>query len=133
MSTTATQLKTQLATALSTISGLRTFAYQPDQITPPVAWPVLEGVEYHGAMGSGLLTHRFRITCVVGRASERTAQKTLDKFIAYDGGVRAAIEADPTLDGYAQTTIVESANEITTLDASDSVYLMVTFRVLVYA
>lgn len=133
MSATVSELKTQLAKALGAINGLRTYSYQPDGIATPMAWPVLEGVEYHGAMGPGLVTHRFRVTCVVGRASERSAQKTLDTYLSYDAGVRAALEADKTLNGYAQTLIVESANDITQLDAGDATYLMVSFRVIVYA
>jgi hypothetical protein len=133
MSATVSELKTQLASVLATISGLRTYAYQPDQINIPMAWPILNSVEYHGAMSRGLITHNFTITCVVGRAAERSAQKTLDQYISYDDGVRAALEANPTLNGYAQSLIVESANDITTLDAGDTLYLTVSFRVVVYA
>lgn len=133
MSATVSELKQQLATSLATISGLRTYAYQPDQVNIPMAWPILNSVEYHGAMGNGLVTHNFTITCVVGRAAERSAQKTLDQYISYDNGVRAALEADKSLGGYARTLIVESANDITTLDAGDTLYLTVSFRVVVYA
>jgi len=48
-------------------------------------------------------------------------------------GVRAAIEADTTLGGYAKTLIVEEASNITTVDANDTTYLTVDFRVVVYA
>jgi len=133
VSATPTELKTQLAEALKTITGLRAYAYQPDQVNPPMAWPVLDGIDYHGAMGPGLVTHRFRVSCLVGRASERVAQNRLDAYLAYDGGVRAALEADKTLGGYAQTLIVESADNITSIDAGDATYLMVSFRVVVYA
>jgi hypothetical protein len=37
------------------------------------------------------------------------------------------------LDGYAQTLIVEEASNISTVDANDTTYLTVDFRVIVYA
>lgn len=134
MSATVTELKQGLATTLAAgISGLRTYAYQPDQINIPMAWPTLETVEYHGAMGNGLVTHTFTVTCVVGRIAERAAQQRLDSYVSYDAGVRAALEADKTLGGYARTLIVESADNFTTIDAGDATYLAVSFRVVVYA
>ena len=57
----------------------------------------------------------------------------MDTYLSYDGGIRAAIEADQTLDGYAQTLIVEEASNISTVDANDTTYLTVDFRVVVYA
>ncbi len=133
MSATVSELRSALATSLATITGLRTYAYQPDQVNAPVAWPTLDEVAYHGAMGPGLVTYTFKVTCVVGRAAERSAQKTLDGYLSYDAGVRAAVEADKTLGGYAQSLIVESANSIGTVDANDTTYLYVDFRVTVYA
>jgi hypothetical protein len=54
--------------------------------------------------------------------------------LSYDeGGIRYAIESDTSLGGYAQTCIVESASSIQTMDGNDTTYLMVEFRVIVYA
>jgi len=129
---TVTQLKTGLASALATISGLRTYAYQPDQVNPPFAWPTLESIHYHDAMGAGLQTYEFKVTCVVGRSSERSAQNTLDAYLSYTG-VRAALEADRTLGGVCDSLIVESASNIGTIDANDGLYLFVDYRVIIYA
>lgn len=133
MSATVHELRSAIATSLATITGLRTFAYQPDQVNAPLAWPTLDEVAYHGAMGPGLVTYTFTVTCIVGRASERSAQKTLDAYLSYDAGVRAALEADKTLGGYAQSLVVESASSIGSVDANDTSYLYVDFRVTVYA
>lgn len=133
MSATVSELKHQLAVSLGSVTGLRTYEYQPDQVNAPMAWSTLDEVAYHGAMSGGLVTHTFTVTCVVGRVSERAAQKTLDRYVSYDNGIRAAIEADPTLDGYARSLIVESANNFFTIDAGDATYLAVSFRVVVYA
>jgi hypothetical protein len=57
----------------------------------------------------------------------------MDTYLSYDSGIRAAIEADTTLGGYARTLIVEEASNISTVDANDTTYLTVDFRVVVYA
>lgn len=133
--TTVTQIKEGLQTRLATISGLRSYVQQPDNNNAPFAWPMLESITYNGAMGGGLIIHTFTVSVVVGRASERTAQNALDGYLSYAGAssVRAAIEGDRTLGGVVQDLIVESASNISTLDANDTTYLMVDFRVVVYA
>jgi hypothetical protein len=45
---------------------------------------------------AGLVTHVFTVSVIVGRAAERTAQNLMDTYLSYDGGIRAAIEADQT-------------------------------------
>lgn len=133
--TTVTQIKEGLQTRLATISGLRAYVQQPDNANAPFGWPMLESITYNGAMGGGLIIHTFTVSVVVGRASERTAQNALDGYLSYAGAtsVRAAIEGDRTLGGVVQDLIVESASNISTLDANDTTYLMVDFRVVVYA
>ena len=136
MTATVTELKNGLKTRLDTITNLRAFAQQPDQVNPSVggiAFPSLESITYHGAMSRGLVTHVFTVSVIVGRAAERTTQALMDTYLSYDGGIRAAIEGDQTLGGYAQTLIVEEASNISTVDANDTTYLTVDFRVVVYA
>lgn len=133
MSALVSDVKAALGTALGTITGLRSYSYQPDQINAPMAWPILDEINYHDAMAGGLVTHKYRIGVVVGRASERTAQKNLDAYLSYGTGVRAAVESDPTLGGVAQASIVESATNISNLEYGDQTYLYVEFRVTVYA
>ena len=91
MSATVTQIKQGIATALATIPGLRGYAYQPDNLNPPFAWPMLDTVTYNGAMRGGLITHIYTVTVVVGRAAERTAQTALDGLIRAQ---HTAIEAN---------------------------------------
>ena len=133
--TTVTEIKEGIATALRTISGLRAYAQQPDNVNAPFAWPMLDSITYNGAMRGGLVTHIFNVSVVVGRSAERTAQTALDGFLSYEGAtsVRAALEADRTLGGVVQDLLVESASNISTLDGNDATYLMVDFRVVVYA
>ena len=134
-STTVTEIKQGLADRIATISGLRAYAQQPDNVNAPFAWPMLESITYNGAMGGGLVVHTFQVSVVVGRVAERTAQNQLDGYLSYAGAtsIRAAIEGDKTLGGEVHNLIVESANNISTVDANDSTYLMVDFRVVVYS
>ena len=133
--TTVSQIKTGLAANLATVSGLRAYAYQPDNVNTPFAWPLLDSIQYNGAMGGGLITHRFTISVVVGRSAERTAQNLLDGYLSYAGAlsIRQAIESDRTLGGVVQDLIVESASNISTLEANDAIYLAIDFVVTVYA
>jgi len=112
MTATVTELKTGLQIRLATITNLRAFAQQPDQVNPSIggiAFPTLESITYHGAMRAGLVTHVFTVSVIVGRAAERTTQNLMDTYLSFDSGIRAAIEGDQTLGGYAQTLIVEEA------------------------
>lgn len=129
------QVKAALGSAVASISGLRTYDRQPDQLNPPFAFPTLESVDYHGAMGPGLITHTYTLTTVVGRAAERTSERLLDTYMSYgSGGIRYAIESDVTLGGVAQTSVVESAGPIRTIEGNDNtIYLTTEFRVIVYA
>ena len=133
--TTVSQIKTGLAANLATVSGLRAYAYQPDNVNTPFAWPLLDSIQYNGAMGGGLITHKFTVSVVVGRSAERTAQTLLDGYLSYKGAtsIRQALESDRTLGGVVQDLIVESANNISTLEANDTTYLAIDFVVTVYA
>lgn len=134
MATTVSQIKTGLKTQLATISGLNAKDYQPDNVSPPYAWPMLDGITYHGAMGGGLVTYEFTVSVVVSRVVEKDAQTKLDNYLSWDGttSVRAAIEADKTLGGVASNLIVKSAGNISTIDIGDVSYFAVDFAVTVY-
>jgi hypothetical protein len=53
----------------------------------------------------------------------------------WDGAksLRAAIEADRTLGGVCSDLIVTNAENLTNIDANDTLYLAVDFKVTVYA
>ena len=136
MPATISQVKDGLKTRIETISGLRAFDYQPDQVNPPFAFPTLDTITYHQTgMASGGVVMNFTVTLVVNRASERTAQDELDKYMSFSGAqsLRAAIEADRTLGGVCDDLIVTNAENLTNIDANDTLYLAVDFKVTVYA
>lgn len=134
MAATITQVGQGLKTRLETISGLRVFDYQPDNIFPPIAFPALTSIEYHKAMGGGMRIFTYNITTVTGRVDERTGQDELDAFASYDGAksVRAALEADKTLGGVVDTLIVTSSASVNALSQGDNQFITLDFTVTVY-
>lgn len=135
MSATVNQVATGLATSLGTISGLRTYTYQPEQVNPPVAFPRLERVAYHKAFGGGDVVMDWTITVIVGRYTDRTAHSLLDSYLSYSGAssVRAAIEADRTLGGVCKTLIMSDSASISALTQGDADFLAITAECQVHA
>lgn len=134
MPATVTQVATGLATNLATISGLRTSVYQPEQLNPPMAFPTLNSVTYHNAMGGGDVTMLWTINVIVGRYVDRTAFATLDGFLSYSGAtsIRTAIESDKTLGGVCQTLVLPSGANIMSLSSADAEFLQIQFQVTVH-
>lgn len=135
MPATVSQVADGLKARLATVTGLRTFSYQPEQVNPPVAFPVLESIEYHKAFGGGDVQMRWTVIVIVGRYLDRVAHANLDGYLSYDGAtsLRAAVEGDRTLGGVAQTLILDSSISIGSLAIAEAEYLQVTFSVLVHA
>jgi hypothetical protein len=134
MPATISQVATGLQTRLATISGLRTFSYQPEQENPPFAYPEINRVDYHRAFSGGDVVMNWTIYVVVGRWLDRTAHASLDDYLSYSGAksVRAAIEADQTLGGVCSTLIVRSGADITSLDANGAQFLVIQLQVEVH-
>lgn len=126
-----------IKTRLETISGVRGFSYQPEQLNPPFAFPVLNSVTYHRTMAMGNATTQFDFTVyvVVGRWVDRVAHKRLDDFLSPTGtsSVRAALEGDLTLGGACADLMVSTSANISALEQDDAEYLQVSFSVTVYA
>jgi hypothetical protein len=135
MPATVSQVAEGLRVRLATITGLRTFSYQPEQVNPPVAFPVLESIDYHKAFGGGDVRMQFTIIVIVGRYVDRVAHANLDGFLSFSGAtsLRAAIEGDRTLGGVAQTLVMDSSLSISALAVAEAEYLQVSFSVLVHA
>ena len=131
---TVTEISDALKNALTVIPGLRVYDYLPDQINPPVGYVGIQSVNYLGAFRGGNPVHTYTITIVVGRVSERASQRALDDFLAYDGdrSVRAALEADPTLQGFIQTLVVVDGGNLSPLTMGDVTYVSIDFSVTVY-
>lgn len=126
-----------LKARLATINGLRAYSYQPEQLNPPFAYPVLNGVTYHQTMGMGNAVTQFdwSVYVVVGRWVDRVAVVNLDNFLSPTGAssIRAALEGDLTLGGACADLIVASSANITALEQDDAEYLQISFSLTIYA
>lgn len=131
---TVTEISEALKDSLTRIPGMRVYDYLPDQINPPVGYVGIQQVNYHGAFRGGNPVHTYTVTVIVGRVSERTSQRALDEFLAYDGvrSVRAAIEEDQTLNGVVQTLVVTDGGNLAPLTMGDVTYISIDFSVTVY-
>jgi len=134
MAATVSQVATGLANRLATISGLRSSAFQPEQLNPPFAFPTLNRIEYHKAFGGGDVVMDWTVNVIVGRYVDRNAFTTLDGFLSYSGStsIRAAIEGDKTLGGVCQTLVLPSGLNITSLSSADAEFLQIQFQVTVH-
>jgi hypothetical protein len=134
MAATVSQVAAGLQARLATITGLRTFSYQPEQENPPFGYPQINRIDYHRAFSGGDVVMDWTVYVVVGRWLDRTAHAALDDYLSYSGtkSVRAAIEADPTLGGVCSTLIVRSGADITSLDAGGAQFLVIQMQVEVH-
>lgn len=128
-------MRTGLATNLATIAGLRTSDYVPDDPKPPVAVVMPPTIKYDLAFGRGLDEYEFVVTVIVGRQSERAAQRLLDSLCAPtgSGSVKTAIESDRFLAGQCQDLRVTEMRRISSLIIDQITYLAAEFTVQVYA
>ena len=135
MPATVSQVATGLAARLGTITGLRTYTYQPEQLNPPIAYPVLNSVDYHRAFGGGDVVMNWTISVIVGRYLDRTAHALLDDFLSYSGSksIRAALEASATLGGVVQAVLVSSAADVTSITEADAQFLQIQYQLTVHA
>jgi hypothetical protein len=134
MPATVSQVMEGLRARLATVNGLRAFSYQPDQLNPPMGFPVLNSVNYHRAFAGGDVIFNVTIVVIVGRYLDRTADSLTDAYLSYSGtgSIREAIEADKTLGGICQTLKVESSANVTSLNAGDAEFLEIRFLVEVH-
>jgi hypothetical protein len=128
------QIREGIATNLRTISGLRTSETVPDNPQPPVAIIQPTSIEYDRAFRNGLDQYSFTVTAIVGRASERTAQRLLDLYCASTGAssVKVAIESNRTLSGVIQDLRVVAMRNYGTISLGDQIYLAAEFDLIVY-
>jgi hypothetical protein len=127
-------LRTGLANNLKTISGLRVVETLPDVVNPPMAMIGLTKVDYNKQNAKSMAEYTFKITVVVGRVSERTAQNTLDVLVApNNGSVKNAVESDRTLGGFAYEVFVPELSAYGAITVNGIDYLSAEFSVQVFA
>jgi hypothetical protein len=133
--TALTDLRTGLANRLTTITGLRSSAYIPDNPQPPVAIVMPGRITYDQAFGRGSDEYQFTIMLIVGRVADRASQTTLDGYCESSGSrsVKAAIEGDRTLGGKALDCRVTEMTNQGSLSIGDVTYHTAEFSVTVIA
>jgi len=133
--TDVSALRTAIATNLATVSGLRTSPDLPDNPNPPIAVVGLDSINYDEAFNQGLTIFNFTIMVIVGRQSDRTAQRSLNSYVSQNGerSIKVAVESDRSLGGNAYDVRVESMNSIGTLQLNDTEYMVAEFTATVYA
>jgi len=126
-------LRTGIADAMGAISGLRTSSTVPDNPRPPIGIVMPERIAYDLNARRGADTYFFTVLLIVSRADDRAAQNNLDAYLVGDGSVKAAIEADRTLGGVANTCRVTEMSSYSSLPIGDVLYLAAQFTVEVVA
>jgi hypothetical protein len=127
-------LRTGLANNLGTISGLRVVDTLPDVVNPPMAMIGIDKVSYNKQNNRSMAEYTFKVTVVLGRVSERTAQKAMDVLIAPgSGSIKYAIESDRTLGGYAFDVFVAETSAIGAVSINALDYYSAEFSVQVFA
>jgi hypothetical protein len=127
-------LRTGLANNLKTLSGLRVLETLPDVVNPPVAMIGLTKVAYNRQNNQSMSEYTFKVTVIVGRVSERTAQNTLDIWVAPGtGSVKAAVESDRTLGGNAYEVFLAELSAYGAITVNGIDYLSAEFSVQVFA
>ena len=131
---TISELRQGLATNLQTISGLRVVDTLPDLVNPPMAMIGLTKVAYNQQNQRSMAEYTFQVTVVLGRVSERTAQRDMDILVAPgQGSVKYAIESNRTLSGKAYDVFVPELSAIGAVSINGIDYLSAEFSVQVYA
>jgi hypothetical protein len=127
-------MRTALAKNLATISGLRVVETLPDVVNPPMAMIGLDKVAYNKQNNRSMAEYTFKVTVVVGRVSERVAQKAMDLYVSPGkGSIKYAIESDRTLGGYAFDVFVAETAAIGSISINALDYYSAEFSVQVFA
>jgi hypothetical protein len=128
------ELRQGLANNLQTIAGLRVVDTLPDLVNPPMAMIGLTKIAYNQQNQRSMAEYTFQVTVVLGRVSERTAQRDMDVLVAPgQGSVKYAIESDRTLGGKAYEVFVPELSAIGAVSINGIDYFSAEFSVQVFA
>jgi hypothetical protein len=124
-----------LETNLRTLAGLRAYAEIPDNPSFPAAIVTLNSIDYDQSFQRGLTLYNFTVSVIVGRASERAAQNSLNAYASNTGAssIKSAVESDKTLSGSAYDVRVVSMTGIGAVELNGTTYIGMDFSVTVYA
>ena len=104
---------------LKTISGLQVYDHEPDSTTyTPAASIAFAGWTPNVTYGNASRDYRWVVTLRLSGSIPQEQWQALDDFIAPTGNksILAAIDADPTLGGIADYTVMTPGEEIEVTD-----------------
>lgn len=124
-----------IGAALSTVTGLRVYDFQPQTVNVPCALVMFpDDYEYHFVFDGGS-TQRplIPVRLLVSTASDKAGQRRLGGYIAPEGpySVKAAIDADTTLGGRVNTATVMGVRAFGYYDVAGDKYLGCEFDIRV--
>lgn len=125
-----TAVMDEIAAELDTITGLRVFAYPPDNIPAPAAivgYP--ETITYDVTMGRGVDRIDFPVFVMVGRLTDRTSRAALGPFLDGTGAqsVKGVLLAGKPWVAMSTVRVASATIEVITVAAVD--YLTAVFTV----
>lgn len=126
------ELREALKSAVSPVLP-RNYDYVPDQINVPCAVVGNPTMTFDEAQNRGLDMAEIDVLVIVSRMNERGAQTALNEYLAGSGvkSVKAALEADRTLDGACADLRVRRASPIT-IEQSGVQYFAYRYEVDIY-
>jgi hypothetical protein len=117
--------KQGLADVLGGVSGLRGFAQEPSQISPPSAWVTNSTIDYRLDMSYTGMRVTFRVTIALASGVSEKAQEELDDYLATEGtkSIVAALLADHTLGGTVDFVDAVAMEDAGLIEVGGSLYV----------
>lgn len=130
---TLTQVRNGIKARLETIAGLTGYAIEPASPKYPAAWTFPTRINYHASY-EGEMTYTLSVSVGVAATDISHAQTNLDPYLAPSGAksVVAALEADPSLGGVADSLRVVALTGYGARDLGGSTAIIATFEVEIY-
>lgn len=134
---TIPQVRAAIATAVGTVSGLRTASQIPDKINPPLAVVSRKTITFdetlHSPGEAPSSEQEFAVTVYVPRVSERAAQDLLDAYAEASGAtsIKTAVETNAALRAIVSYALVTTCDEVVVVTIGVVDYLAEVFTVLV--
>lgn len=127
---TIESVRSALATALRTISGLKVTEYITDEVTPPHAM-VDYAVEPHLVFGRGADVYPMNIKVFANRGSDVASQKLFDllRDPNNSSGLIQTIEENGTLAAAVDYAMVKRISEVQVAQVGGAEYLMIEAQV----
>jgi hypothetical protein len=129
-------IRNGIATALTTIGGLRASADLGATINPPIALVAFpDPIEYDQTLGHESDVYTIPVQIFVATSNMRAGILKMTGYLDKTGtsSVKVAIEADSTLGGACSSLRVLRARATGLVDVGDVPYLVATWDVEVYA